>query len=378
MEVSEVLHMNKGEGETSYAKNSIVQGKIISIAEPITNEAILKLSCTNFSDIDGMGIADLGCSSGPNTLSVISDILDIVHAKCLQLGRPSPEFRVHLNDLPSNDFNDIFMSLPAFYKLLNEEKGTGFGPCFIFGVPGSFYGRLFPRNSLHFVHSSSSLHWLSQVPPGLDSNASMPLNKGKIYISKTSPSCVLDAYSVQFQKDFSLFLQSRSAEVVPEGRMVLAFMGRSTLDPTTEESCYQWELLAQVLRSMVLEGLVQEEKVDAFNAPYYAPCPEEVKNEIEKEGSFIIDALETFEIDWDGGDICNDKYTSNGTTLSSSGEKVAKTIRAVVESMLESQFKFGSDRMDDFFQRYSDVVNDHLSKTRTKYVNLVLSIVKKS
>lgn len=110
----------------------------------------------------------MGCSSGPNSFRVISYIMDIIYAKCLNLGRLSPEFRVMLNDLPSNDFNAIFESLPSFFKKLNEEKGSGsFGPCFIAGVAGSFYGRVFPRKSLHFVHSSSSLHWLSQVSTSL-------------------------------------------------------------------------------------------------------------------------------------------------------------------------------------------------------------------
>ena len=117
--------------------------------------------CNNFPD--SLGIADLGCSSGPNTLTVICDIIDIVHATSFRLGRPIPEFRVSLNDLPGNDFNDLFKSLPEFYNKLKREKGGGFDRCFIAGVPGSFYGRLFPNKSLHFVHSSSSLHWLSQV-----------------------------------------------------------------------------------------------------------------------------------------------------------------------------------------------------------------------
>ncbi|PON54920.1 SAM dependent carboxyl methyltransferase [Parasponia andersonii] len=111
---------------------------------------------------ESMGIADLGCSSGPNTLLVISEIIDAIHAKCCSLGRSPPELRLYVNDLFNNDFNDIFASLPAFYNRIREEKGEGFGPCFISGVPGSFYGRLFPRKSLHLVHSSSSLHWLSQ------------------------------------------------------------------------------------------------------------------------------------------------------------------------------------------------------------------------
>ncbi|XP_062164490.1 probable jasmonic acid carboxyl methyltransferase 2 isoform X2 [Alnus glutinosa] len=316
-----------------------------------------------------MGIADLGCSSGPNTLSVISEIIDVIYSKCCHLGRPPPELRISLNDLYSNDFNDIFGSLPAFYNRLKEEKGTGLGPCFISGVPGSFYGRLFPSKSLHFVHSSSSLHWLSQVPPGLDSKASIAINKGRIYMSKTSPQSVLDSYFLQFHKDFSQFLKSRSEEVVLGGRMVLSFMGRRSMDPTTEESCHHFELLAHALMSMVSEGLIPEEKVDTFNAPYYAPCAEEVKSEIQKDGSFIMDRLEAFEIDWDGGvDSCNSIETP------SSGQRVAKTIRAVVESMMEAHF--GSDIMDDLFLRYAKIVDNHLSKTRAKYINLVVSIIR--
>lgn len=83
------------------------------------------------------------------------------------------------------------------------------------------------------------------------------MNKGKIYISKSSPQRVLDSYLLQFQKDFSLFLKSRSEELVPGGGIVLSFMGRRSRDPTAEESCYQWELLAQALMSMVLEVQVQ-------------------------------------------------------------------------------------------------------------------------
>lgn len=71
-----------------------------------------------------------------------------------------------LNDLPGNDFNALFRSLPDMYKKLGEEDQTGntlFGACFIAGVPGSFYGRLFPNKSMHFFHSSYSLMWLSKV-----------------------------------------------------------------------------------------------------------------------------------------------------------------------------------------------------------------------
>ena len=111
--------------------------------------------------------------------------------------------------------------------------------------------------------------------------------------------------------------------------------------------------------------------MDSFDAPYYAPCIEELNLEIQKEGSFMVDSHEAYEIDWDGGV----ELRSDSLRMLSSGERVARTIRAVVESMMESHF--GSHIMDELFRRFSELVEDHLSKSRTKYINLVLSLVKR-
>ncbi|MCE0482075.1 hypothetical protein HAX54_040466 [Datura stramonium] len=324
---------------------------------------------------ESIGIADLGCSSGPNTLMVVSEIIDIIDATCQKMGNSFPELRISLNDLPGNDFNDIFRSLPEFFHKIKEEKGSE--NCYVAGVAGSFYGRLFPLKSLHFVHSSSSLHWLSQVPLGLGTNARTSLNKGKLYISHTSPSDVINAYVSQFQNDFSSFLRSRSLEMVPGGRMLLSMMGRSSIDPTIEDGCYyQWELLAHALSTLVSKGLVEEEKIDSFNAPYYAPCPEELEIAVEKEGSFMINRIEAFEIEWDAS-VSSNSSTQCGDMkiLLSRGQQVAKTIRAVVESMVENHF--GNEIMDDLFSVYGDLVDDYIYKKRAVYVNLVVSLTLK-
>ncbi|MBA0688318.1 hypothetical protein Goari_006118 [Gossypium aridum] len=245
MEVVQVLHMNGGVGETSYANNSFVQQKVITMTKPITEDAITKLYCSTYPE--EIAIADLGCSSGPNTFFVVSELIKVVDSARRKISQKSPEYQVFLNDLPGNDFNTIFRSLSIFRNKLREQLGPGIGPCFFTGVPGSFYGRLFRKNSLHFVHSSYSLQWLSQVPQGLESN------KGNIYMASTSPPNVLKAYYEQFQQDFSLFLKCRSEELVDGGRMVLTFLGRRTDDPSSKECCYIWELLAMALNDMVLE-----------------------------------------------------------------------------------------------------------------------------
>ena len=344
------------------------------------------------SEISSFGIADLGCSSGPNSLLSISNIVDTIQNLCPDLHRPVPELRVSLNDLPSNDFNYIFASLPEFYDRLkkrgnNNNAALGFqrgggGPCFVSAVPGSFYGRLFPRRSLHFVHSSSSLHWLSQVPCGEANNEDGVVitanldNKGKIYISKTSPESAQKAYTLQFQTDFSAFLRSRSEELVPGGRMVLSFLGRTSPDPTTEEACFQWELLAQALMSMANEGIIEEEDIDAFNAPYYAASSEELKMVIEKEGTFSIDRLEISPVDWEGVSISEKSYdiVRSKPEAIASGRRVAKTIRAVVEAMLEPTF--GQNVMDELFERYAKIVGEYLYVSSPQYALIIVSLVR--
>ncbi|KAI3736969.1 hypothetical protein L2E82_26959 [Cichorium intybus] len=39
----QILHMNKGEGETSYAKNSLLQKKIILVASSMVEAAIVNI-----------------------------------------------------------------------------------------------------------------------------------------------------------------------------------------------------------------------------------------------------------------------------------------------------------------------------------------------
>ncbi|KAL2606831.1 hypothetical protein AAZV13_09G209600 [Glycine max] len=156
-----LLHMNGGKGERSYTNNCLLQKKLMLKAKPILEETIMRLY-RDFSP-NCMKVANLGCSVGPNALLVISNIIDIVNTACTSLNREPPKFQFYLNDLFGNGFNTIFKSLPNFYTILVEDKGHKFGPCFVNATPGSFYGRLFPSNSINLFHSSNSLHWLSQV-----------------------------------------------------------------------------------------------------------------------------------------------------------------------------------------------------------------------
>ncbi|KAK9063792.1 hypothetical protein SSX86_017664 [Deinandra increscens subsp. villosa] len=368
MSVVNILHMNHGDGESSYANNSFLQENVIRKVAPLLKSMIKGMAEKDVFDNCFMA-ADLGCSSSPNTLLVISNIIDAVEEVCHENSRKSPQFQVCLNDLSGNDFNKIFELLPEFFAKLEKEKGQNFGPCFVYGVPGSFYGRLFPNESLHLVHSTNSLHWLSQVPKGLGSTS---LN---VYITKTSPPNVIQAYEKQFHNDFTKFLQMRSKEMVHGGRMIFTLTGRSIVDPTSDDCCCLWDLFAQSLIDMLEEGLVRESDIKSFNIPVYTPCEEQVKNIVKCEGSFSIDEMSGFKINWDPYDTDYTSTNSLNKLSHSHGKNTAKVIRALIEPLLSSHF--GNSIIDVLFDKYGNHVARHLSNKKTRHFNMVVSLTKK-
>ncbi|KAI3968510.1 hypothetical protein MKX01_007820, partial [Papaver californicum] len=251
--------------------------------------------------------------------------------------------------------------LKSFCDELKNTKGDGFGPYFVAGMPGTFYGRLFPSNTVHFVHSSYSLHWLSQVPTGTESN------KGNVYIAESSPPSVIEAYLKQFKKDFIAFLKYRSEELIKGGRMVLTLLCRGSSDPSGK----LLGLLSMALKDMVLEGVVEEQKLDKWNFPIYFPSLEEVKAIIQNEGSFWVNQLETFQTNWDGSD--SSEGGSMTDTLRSS-HLIANNIRSVSESLLTSHF--GEEIIDEVFVRFREKVEEYAVKEKTEYTNLVISVTK--
>lgn len=357
VQIEKVFHMNGGVGDCSYAHNSTLSQKsALKLIDPILEECILSMK---FMERNTFRIGELGCSSGPNALLPAETIIKSLKAKYSSAGIPVPQFQVFLNDLPCTDFNTLFRALPP--SGITEQNDAGGRSYFAAGVPGSFYYRLFPDNSLHFVHSSYSLHWLSQVPSEVLEKNSVTWNKGKI--SAEGSRAVGEAYFRQFQRDFSAFLKARAKEVVAGGRMVFIFMGRTSPDPNGQcMLSISWELLESSLNDLVSQGLIEEEKVDSFNMPVFCPCCEEVSSEIAREGSFEIQRLELLTkaaMDEVKTEVMG-AIRGSPAEREAYGKSYATRLRAVTESLLK--FHFGEEVMDSLFQRCGEALVNRLSK----------------
>jgi hypothetical protein len=188
--------------------------------------------------LNSISVADLGCSTGPNTFLAVQNIVDAIELKYQQSKNEIPEFQVFFNDHVSNDFNTLFKAFPAKRKYLAA------------GVPGSFYGRLFPKASIHIFHSSSSVNWLSEVPKEITDKTSPAWNKGRISYTNSGKE-VAEAYATQHAMDMESFLCARAEELEVGGLMVLLIAAVPDVIHSSDTTiCSQIDLLGSCLMDM--------------------------------------------------------------------------------------------------------------------------------
>ncbi|KAG4388860.1 hypothetical protein GLYMA_09G254020v4 [Glycine max] len=113
---------------------------------------------------------------------------------------------------------------------------------------------------------------------------------------------------------------------MPGGAMVLVFPGRNE---TPRRSLR--EVISLTLNDMLLEVLIEDEKLDSFNIPVYEPTVEEIRHVILEEESLFLQRLDIFTMSWDEG--INDSFLDGNIRA----EFVAKYTRAVMERLFYLQ-----------------------------------------
>ena len=198
-------------------------------------------------------IADLGCSTGPNTFRAMQNLVEAIKLKYISKGGNTkiPDFIVFFNDQVSNDFNTLFKSLPPNRQYIAA------------GVPGSFHGLLFPKASLHFIHSSSAVHWLSNIPMDVMDEGSPAWNKGRIFYTN-APKEVKDAYATQFAKDMESILFARAQELVSGGLLTLFLSGiPDIISNSDSHTGIEIEMIGSCLMDMA--KVVSKQSFDSFS-----------------------------------------------------------------------------------------------------------------
>lgn len=115
-------------------------------------------------------IADVGASGGRNELQPMTVAIETLR----DAGVSAPITVVH-TDIPTNDFSALFEAVehdPDTYVRLDDVYTLAAGR--------SFYGRIFPPESLTLAWSAIAVHWISRIPKPIHGHVYSPFATGGV------------------------------------------------------------------------------------------------------------------------------------------------------------------------------------------------------
>ncbi|XP_072997635.1 gibberellic acid methyltransferase 2 [Typha latifolia] len=345
--------MQGGDDDGSYAKNSDAPATAVALSKPFLSKAIRSMKL--FADEASIRIADLGCATGHNTLSTMELVVQNLKQQYEEQCGHAPEFEAFFSDLPSNDFNSLFQSIPFVNDRIKR-------PYFAAGVPGSFYNRLFPRGQIHLAVSLSALHWLSQIPEAVLDRRSPAWNKGRAWIDGAKKE-VVDAYARQSKDDLRAFLRCRKEEIVEGGMLFMLIGGRPSsqrpenqlCDPDSRAKHPFTDSMDQAWEDLLNEGLIDEETRDSFNIPAYMRSKEEVKEAFDHCQGFEIKQLEFHRL-IEHSKEKQDEWMRDPVSY---GRAKANLVRATLRPILVAHV--GELLPDELFKRFEKRVSEDMA-----------------
>eukprot|EP00243_Klebsormidium_subtile_P004669 TRINITY_DN18817_c0_g1_i1.p1 TRINITY_DN18817_c0_g1~~TRINITY_DN18817_c0_g1_i1.p1 ORF type:complete len:382 (+),score=62.15 TRINITY_DN18817_c0_g1_i1:545-1690(+) len=351
--------MAGGDGQYSYDQNSSYQRQLFETARPLLTAALNRYQIPNQSMLH---VADLGCSTGKNSISQTGVLLSCLRAA----GKLSTdtEIMVSFSDLPDNDFN---LLLKRASEARQRDQASAF---FAAAVPGSFYEALFPKSWLHMVTCNTALHWMSRVP--LESERPY-WNPGTIWYSRTQHQHVKDAYQKQGLKDLSDFLGHRGRELVPGGFLWMYIPGpggREELPRAGYEGNTWIDIIDDAWRDLVREGVLEQESLDTFNMPVYYPSVKEIAALVESAGCYTIDTLQYVE-----SELSPDLRATTDEERERAGVKQAGLVWAVVKSLVTGAL--GGEKAERLFERMQRNAVPKLERYLTPKMYTCVALIRK-
>jgi len=233
-------------------------------------------------------VLDLGCSEGRNALIAMSRIVESVRRR-----RANQLIHTIYSDLPSNNFNRLFLNL--------QEARTADGiPAGVYAsaAAGSFYEPLMPPRSVHFAMCFNALLWLDvlpavSVPDFVVYRRQHPPRPG-LHVSQETA----DAFARQADRDLVRFLKCRADELMPGGKLLIVSPGDAA-EHRLADGLY--DALNDACLDLVASGRLPRQRYERFTMPLYFRTVAEMLAPLERDGSpvkgaFTVDRAETLEV----------------------------------------------------------------------------------
>ena len=261
------------EGKGFYNRHSRPQRGAVAFGLPLLERAVGAVPLPDPGGV--LQVADYGVAGGTNSMEPVRTVIDGARR------RSSEDLAVSVfhTDLPTNDFDTLFELLASPDSYLQGTSNV-----FAYAGGKSFYERLFPDSHIHIGWSAIAIHWLSRVP------ATIP---DHIW-SNRAAGTVREAFARQSEGDWQAFLDHRSHELRPGGRLVV--LGGASDGEGGSGAEGLMDMANAALREMVDGGTLRSGEYERMVIPTYnrtlkefeAPFPADSPLELESSSEVVL------------------------------------------------------------------------------------------
>jgi gibberellin A4 carboxyl methyltransferase len=309
---------------------SLIEECVAAIPVPSPEEAVV--------------VVDYGASTGANSIASVRAAIVAVRGRTPD----QPVAAVH-NDLPTNDWNQLFANLASRPDSYLKLAGP---PVLPLASAISFFEPTVPTRSAHLGVSFSAAHWLRTQP-------SVTVPEGFYFCEAIGDA--RSALANQADRDWTSFLTARAADLASGGRLLVQMVGS---DPPNVTARKLLRAMTEVARQLVAGGKLSSDAVDRYLLPVYARSTDEAQAPLERSDSPVADAftIETIRTD----PVPNpylDRWRDDGDAAAY-GRSYAAFARGFTESSLRQHlFEPGVTAGDD----PENVLNDYFERLAARF-----------
>ena len=319
-----------------------------------------------------LNLADYGCADGGTSREMWFNVI-----KNLRSEGDDREIVMTYTDLPSNDFSTLFRTMQGLQGDPEHAFQAQDDNVFVHGCGTGFHRQLLPSGTLDFGFSATAMHYVSETPCEITTHVHATGAIGTEHA----------AFAKQAAEDWERILLARAQELRPGGRFICVNFG------IDEQGRYlgntggnhMFDTFDRLWAEMRDEGqITASEYARATFAQYYRTQAEftapldDAASAVSKVGLRLISAESRYT-------RCpyEQAYTDSNGTMSP--RDFAQSLIPTMRSWSETVFKTALDNrdtedaqalVDQFYQRYEDLVAEDPTGHAMDYIHILLEIEK--
>ena len=189
-----------------------------------------------------MGLLDLGSSEGGNAIHAMIRLIERLRR------RTEAPLWVFFDDLPSNDFNQLFVNLFQSGSLI--LPGADIYPAVI---GGTAFGRVVPPRSLHVATTFNTIAFLETMPKSKITHYILPMKPCAPREGVSVGEAEQEPFRLEAARDLRRFYRARAEELVRGGKMLVQVFGRDEVRSTSDGI---YDVLSDALLDAVEDNLL--------------------------------------------------------------------------------------------------------------------------